>query len=158
MGYRIEYEDRHFRLFIDYDPRFLEELKKLVPYPFRYWNIHEKCWVINLDYVEDVEELVRDYFLDDYSCDDVDEDDGTDWKAAARKLQSEVTRLKELLFSNGGNQASDSDWGKIKVFMNKEAFNSLRRILAKQYHPDFGGSEEKMKTINSLFDKIEKSV
>src|SRR5581483_5281650 len=113
------YEDRHFRLFIDYDPRFLEELKKLVPYPFRYWNIHEKCWVINLDYVEDV---------------------------------------KELLFSNGGNQASDSDWGKIKVFMNKEAFNSLRRILAKQYHPDFGGSEEKMKTINSLFDKIEKSV
>jgi len=54
----------HGRLIVKvpYNSSFIDELKAKVPARFRRWNEEEKVWVVNEEYANEVERLVKKFF------------------------------------------------------------------------------------------------
>ncbi len=46
----------------DYDAAFVKEFKAELPYPARVWNNNRKCWMVHIDLVKDVADMLQKRF------------------------------------------------------------------------------------------------
>lgn len=160
----ITIEDNVASIKCKYDADFVETLKDTIPHKYRKWDGDKKIWRIEKTYIDDLINIANEYFseviVDEWiegkskTKTKTKETDGTDWKKLALSLQSDVERLKDLLFKQNNSGSSSSEWDRIKQFMTKSAYKDLYRVLAKQHHPDVTKDNgERMKQINAIFEK-----
>lgn len=121
---------------------FVDDLKALLPRHKRYYNPEDKTWETHPEYLEEVIALARRYYTNVL----VDEFE-------AFEAQEEEPRSKGKAEPKAEPKNGDP-WMAIKQFMTKDAYKSLFRLLAKEHHPDKGGDGEKMKAVNTLFEKL----
>jgi hypothetical protein len=105
---------------------FVSDLKEAVPAAYRHWDKIEKFWYIEPTYARVAAELFVSYFPDGNSFD------------LARKYK-EPPEWAKILF--------------VQVGAPLEVVEAAYRALAKKYHPDRGGDEVRIKTLNSAIEQ-----
>lgn len=105
---------------------FVDELKETVPAAYRHWDRENKQWYIEPSYANEAAELFFSYFPDGDSFE------------LARTYRKAPTWAKTLF---------------VQEDAPLEVIEAAYRTLAKTYHPDRGGSEAKMKTINEAIEQ-----
>ena len=108
--------------------KFIDEMKNMVPKQYRAWEPIEKVWFVDGSYAEEIEQLVSYYFPDVETID----------LARAAMVTAIPSWAKTLHIQPDAPQ---------------EVTEAAYRALSKIFHPDRGGSTEKMKQINAAVEQ-----
>jgi len=110
---------------------FIDELKYTVPAKYRIWEPQKKVWLIDSYYVDEVRELVDEYFPDAETIDLA--------RAAIARRTPGAPQWARTLF--------------VQPNAPKAVIEAAYKALSKQYHPDLGGSEQLMKQLNNAIEQ-----
>lgn len=109
-----------------YDKSWIDSFKASIPQKKRFWDNNDKTWWCTKDQLDRVIQLL-DQFYDDV-----------------------------LLVGFDAIDAAADTWGKLYLTQGAplELVRAAYRILAKTYHPDVGGDEEKFKLLNEAYKEL----
>lgn len=155
---RIWIEDDEVIISAPYNPRFSETLKNEIPKGKRWWEPEEKVWKTTREYYDQVVEIAEEFFtsVSKKEGKSKKKEEEVDWKVVALRQQGEILRLKELLGKGSGASFTNASLVTLqKYLLNPTVLKDLRRVLAKNFHPDVTKDDgRKMKEINSVLDKL----
>jgi len=115
---------------------FIADLKDIVPAKYRVWDQTNKVWLIDRYYTDEVRELIDYYFPDAETIDLA--------RAALATRTPETPHWARTLY--------------VQPNAPREVIDAAYRALSKKYHPDLGGSEERMKQLNDAAEQARAAV
>lgn len=124
----------HVRFFTPYNQDWLNRIRSAIPELMRAWNSNDRCWEIDPDYADAAEEITTDCF------DDVDH------------MEEEIPpppKPPDVVYSG-------YDWLRefIYDFVAPGDLKELHRKAAMRCHPDKGGSDERMRRLTEVWEKV----
>ena len=109
-----------------YNAEFTDTLKKSIPTKKRTWDASDKAWYVLRDQFDKLTHILSQYY------------DET------------------ILLDFPSNEVSSDSWGKLFLVKGApiEIIQACYRVLSKKYHPDLGGSNEKMQELNVAYKEL----
>jgi hypothetical protein len=104
--------------------------------------------------LKEVEALAVDYF--DYVS--IAKEDDADLIAQLKACKERIGKLEEELrqakMAGSANYQNGDAFREMVSLLTSEDYKGIYRVLAKRFHPDTGGSHEKMLKLNQLFERL----
>jgi hypothetical protein len=120
------------RLYTPYHPNLITDLKAAVPWRFRAWNKERGCWVVLEPFGDTALRVVNRYY---------------DVELIDRRLSSSPPSRAPPSYGT-----LDDALTAVKGFVTPAMWKSVYKLLARTFHPDVGGSNELMKSLNRAND------
>ena len=122
-------------LFTPYNEYFVDTLKAQVPAAYRRWNPDTKTWMVQGPYDTTAIRVLRQFF----SSAEIDEKPGS-----------------RPIFTQRSGCSCDAAHKALYVCQDAplDVVKAVYRVLAKKNHPDAGGDQERMRAINSAYERI----
>lgn len=137
-----------------YIPEFVECLKATIPGKNRRWDPDDKVWIVERVCEDELFSLVSDHYGDEPEW---DENVAPGYEAPAPgkpKTSPPADPPSE------GKFPAEMAWSVLGLVpaVDPDVAKSAYRILSRKFHPDHGGSNEKMARLNTAWEIIKKVI
>ena len=135
-----------------WDPEFVEALKSTIPAKGRRWDPEAKVWCVDRQFEDDAFSVVVDSFGEEPEW---DEDLAPDYPPPKPTGSASYGSPRPAPAAT-----TASPWSVLGLMPNADpdVAKAAYRILSRKWHPDHGGSNEKMASLNLAWETVKKDL